>query len=67
MESPIAHTARLKNMNSSESAKLLAASGGDTVKLLDISPKGEYNCVLAYSPLQGSSVNSIKWNHNSQC
>ncbi|XP_057788962.1 protein NEDD1-like [Salvia miltiorrhiza] len=51
-------------MNSSESAKLLAVAGGDTVKLVDISPKVEDDCVLAYSPSPGSSVNSVKWNHN---
>ncbi|KAH6769184.1 hypothetical protein C2S51_014520 [Perilla frutescens var. frutescens] len=52
-------------MNSSESSKLLAASGGDTVKLLDISSKAEkHECVLAYSPSPKFSVNSVKWNHN---
>ncbi|KAL1559447.1 protein NEDD1-like [Salvia divinorum] len=48
-------------MNWSESAKVVAASSGDTVKLLDIS---ENECGLTYSPSPGSTVNSVKWNHN---
>ncbi|KAG8380755.1 hypothetical protein BUALT_Bualt06G0049000 [Buddleja alternifolia] len=52
-------------MNSSESAKLvLAASGGDTVKLFDISLEPHNRCLLTYSPSPGSRVNSVKWNHN---
>ncbi|GFP81752.1 protein nedd1 [Phtheirospermum japonicum] len=52
-------------MNSVESAKLLlAASGGDTVKLFDISVEPQNPCVLTYSPSSGSRVNSVKWNHN---
>ncbi|KAK6135887.1 hypothetical protein DH2020_030374 [Rehmannia glutinosa] len=52
-------------MNSVESAKLLlAASGGDTVKLFDISVEPQNPCVLTYSPSPGLRVNSVKWNHN---
>ncbi|KAI3470796.1 hypothetical protein Pfo_027459 [Paulownia fortunei] len=52
-------------MNSSESVKLLlAASGGDTVKLFDISVEPQNPCVLTYSPSPGLRVNSVKWNHN---
>ncbi|KAL0321902.1 UNVERIFIED_CONTAM: protein NEDD1, partial [Sesamum calycinum] len=51
-------------MNSAESAKLLAASGGDTVKLFDISVEPQDPCVLTYSPSPGLRVNSVKWNHN---
>ncbi|KAL7146904.1 hypothetical protein ABFS83_06G073400 [Erythranthe nasuta] len=52
-------------MNSAESAKLLlAASGGDTVKLFDISVEPQNPCVLTYSPSPGLRVNSVKWNHN---
>ncbi|KAL0303783.1 UNVERIFIED_CONTAM: protein NEDD1 [Sesamum radiatum] len=51
-------------MNSAESLKLLAASGGDTVKLFEISVEPEDPCVLTYSPSPGLRVNSVKWNHN---
>ncbi|KAL3834012.1 hypothetical protein ACJIZ3_008748 [Penstemon smallii] len=48
-----------------DSAKLLlAASGGDTVKVFDISVEPQNPCILAYSPSPGSRVNSVKWNHN---
>ncbi|KAL6509510.1 hypothetical protein OROGR_022820 [Orobanche gracilis] len=47
-----------------ESGKLLAASGGDTVKLFDISVALQNPCVLTYSPSPGLRVNSVKWNHN---
>ncbi|KAH7672812.1 protein NEDD1 protein [Dioscorea alata] len=42
---------------------LLAASGGDTVKLFDVTVDLGDPCVLSYSPSPGSHVNSIKWNH----
>ncbi|GER36701.1 transducin/WD40 repeat-like superfamily protein, partial [Striga asiatica] len=52
-------------MNSVESGRLLlAACGGDTVKLFDPSLEPQNPCVLTYSPSPGSRVNSIKWNHN---
>ncbi|KAL6580332.1 hypothetical protein OROMI_008356 [Orobanche minor] len=51
-------------MNMVESGKLLAASGGDTVKLFDISVELPNPCVLTYSPSPGLRVNSVKWNHN---
>lgn len=42
---------------------LLAASGGDTVKLFDVSVDPGDPCTLSYSPSPGSQVNSVKWNH----
>ncbi|GMG99279.1 hypothetical protein Nepgr_001119 [Nepenthes gracilis] len=42
---------------------LLAASGGDTVKLFDVSVESGDPCMLSYSPSPGFQVNSIKWNH----
>ncbi|XP_042027935.1 protein NEDD1-like isoform X1 [Salvia splendens] len=52
-------------MNLPESAKLLlAASGGDTVKLFDISVEPQNPCVLSHFPSPGSRVNSVRWNHN---
>ncbi|XP_015876593.3 protein NEDD1 [Ziziphus jujuba] len=45
------------------SAALLAASGGDTVKLFDVSVKPGDPCTLSYSPSPGFQVNSVKWNH----
>ncbi|KAL3839767.1 hypothetical protein ACJIZ3_024358 [Penstemon smallii] len=44
---------------------LLVASGGDTVKLFDVSVESQNSCILAYSPSPGLHVNSVKWNHNS--
>lgn len=42
---------------------LLAASGGDTVKLFDVSVKAGDPCTLSYTPSPGCLVNSVKWNH----
>ncbi|GAU42426.1 hypothetical protein TSUD_247690, partial [Trifolium subterraneum] len=49
---------------------LLAASGGDTVKLFDASDrlfdssvKPGDPCTLSFTPTSGSQVNSVKWNH----
>ncbi|CAJ2642133.1 unnamed protein product [Trifolium pratense] len=49
---------------------LLAASGGDTVKLFDASDrlfdssvKPGDPCTLSFTPTAGSQVNSVKWNH----
>lgn len=42
---------------------LLAASGGDTVKLFDIKLDHTDPCVFSYTPSPGSVVNSVKWNH----
>lgn len=44
---------------------LLAASGGDTVKLFDVSVKAGDPCTLSYTPSPGCLVNSVKWNHTS--
>ncbi|XP_039024760.1 protein NEDD1-like [Hibiscus syriacus] len=45
------------------SQELLAASGGDTVKIFDIKLGPNDPCVLSYSPSPSCFVNSIKWNH----
>lgn len=51
---------------------LLATSGGDTVKLFDVSGKlfdsssvkpGGDPCTLSFTPTSGFQVNSVKWNH----
>ncbi|CAI9295942.1 unnamed protein product [Lactuca saligna] len=42
---------------------LLAASGGDTVKLFDVSMDPGDPCILSHTPSPGSQVNSVKWNH----
>ncbi|KAI7735071.1 hypothetical protein M8C21_004940 [Ambrosia artemisiifolia] len=47
------------------SMSLLAASGGDTVKLFDVSMDLGDPCVLSHTPSPGSHVNSVKWNHTS--
>lgn len=51
-------------MNLSDpSMALLAASGGDTVKLFDVTIKAGDPCTLSYTPSPGCLVNSVKWNH----
>ncbi|CAN4105382.1 unnamed protein product [Withania somnifera] len=51
-------------MNSTDSIKtLLAATGGDTVKLFDLSLEPRDPCILSYSPSPGFQVNTVKWNH----
>ncbi|XVE69269.1 hypothetical protein DITRI_Ditri09bG0138600 [Diplodiscus trichospermus] len=45
------------------SMELLAASGGDTVKIFDIKLEPNDPCVLSYSPSPSFAVNSVKWNH----
>lgn len=45
------------------SMALLAASGGDTVKLFDVSEERGDPCTLTYTPSPGCVVNSVKWNH----
>ncbi|GMI90294.1 NEURAL PRECURSOR CELL EXPRESSED, DEVELOPMENTALLY DOWN-REGULATED GENE 1 [Hibiscus trionum] len=45
------------------SLELLAASGGDTVKIFDIKLEPDDPCVLSYSPSPSYFVNSVKWNH----
>ncbi|KAL8093506.1 hypothetical protein AgCh_035397 [Apium graveolens] len=42
---------------------LLAASGGDTVKLFDVSVESGDPCTLSYTPSPGFQINSVKWNH----
>lgn len=54
-------------MNSTDSIKtLLAAGGGDTVKLFDLASEPRDTCILTYTPSPGSQVNSVKWNHTSR-
>lgn len=48
------------------SMELLAASGGDTVKIFDIKLEPNDPCVLSYSPSPSCLVNSVKWNHTSK-
>ncbi|KFK24993.1 hypothetical protein AALP_AA8G052500 [Arabis alpina] len=43
--------------------RLLAVSGGDTIKLFDVSADSGDPCVLSYTPTAGCAVNSVKWNH----
>ncbi|CAN8257064.1 unnamed protein product [Cochlearia groenlandica] len=43
--------------------RLLATSGGDTVKLFDVTVDSGDPCVLSYTPTPGFAVNSVKWNH----
>ncbi|XP_022765088.1 protein NEDD1 isoform X2 [Durio zibethinus] len=45
------------------SLELLAASGGDTVKIFDIKLEPNDPCILSYSPSPSCLVNSVKWNH----
>ncbi|CAK7325763.1 unnamed protein product [Dovyalis caffra] len=45
------------------SMALLAATGGDTVKLFDVSVEPGDPCTLSYTPTPGCLVNSVKWNH----
>ncbi|KAJ8528449.1 hypothetical protein K7X08_022141 [Anisodus acutangulus] len=48
-------------MNSTDS--ILAVTGGDTVKLFDLSLEPRDPCILNYTPSPGFQVNSVKWNH----
>jgi protein NEDD1 len=45
---------------------LLAESGGDTVKLFDVSVEPGDPCTLSYTPTPGCLVNAVKWNHTSE-
>ncbi|GFS36042.1 transducin/WD40 repeat-like superfamily protein [Actinidia rufa] len=45
------------------SPSILAAAGGDTVKLFDVSVKSGDPCTLSYTPSPSFQVNSVKWNH----
>ncbi|XP_057484234.1 LOW QUALITY PROTEIN: protein NEDD1-like [Actinidia eriantha] len=45
------------------SPSILAAAGGDTVKLFDVSVKSGDPCTLSYTPSPAFQVNSVKWNH----
>ncbi|KAL9237587.1 hypothetical protein vseg_012117 [Gypsophila vaccaria] len=42
---------------------LLAAGGGDTVKIFDVSVESGDPCTLSYTPSPAHQVNSLKWNH----
>ncbi|XP_047336571.1 protein NEDD1-like [Impatiens glandulifera] len=51
-------------MNFGESTSgILAAAGGDTVKLFDVSAESGDPCIFSYTPSPGFQVNSVKWNH----
>ncbi|KAJ0102632.1 hypothetical protein Patl1_06464 [Pistacia atlantica] len=45
------------------SMALLAASGGDTVKLFDVSLEPGDPFIFSYTPSPGCLVNSVNWNH----
>lgn len=47
----------------SQTQCLIAACGGDTVKLFDVSVETGDPCSCQYTPAQGSQVNCVKWNH----
>lgn len=51
------------NFGDPSMSSLLAACGGDTVKLFDVSAEPGDPCTLSYSPSPGSLINSLKWNH----
>ncbi|KAL2653642.1 hypothetical protein R1flu_021770 [Riccia fluitans] len=42
---------------------LLAACGGETVKLFDPGPEISEPCIFQYTPAPGYQVNCAKWNH----
>ncbi|XP_047315785.1 protein NEDD1-like [Impatiens glandulifera] len=42
---------------------IVAAAGGDTVKLFDASGESGDPCILSYTPSPSFQVNSVKWNH----
>lgn len=44
---------------------LLAACGGETVKLFDPAVETGDPCVFQYTPSPGYQVNCAKWNHTS--
>ncbi|KAG9149493.1 hypothetical protein Leryth_020519 [Lithospermum erythrorhizon] len=46
-----------------EIKSVIATSGGDTVKLFDVSSESRDPCVLSYSPSPTFHVNCVKWNH----
>ncbi|KAK1299230.1 hypothetical protein QJS10_CPB14g01661 [Acorus calamus] len=45
------------------STAMIAACGGDTVKLFDLSVDHGDPCTLSYTPSRGFQVNCVKWNH----
>lgn len=45
---------------------MLAASGGDTVKLFDVLREPGDPCISSYTPSPGCLVNTVKWNHTSE-
>ena len=48
------------------SIAMLSTSGGDTVKLFDVSLGLGDPCTLSYSPSPGHHVYSVKWSHTSE-
>lgn len=45
---------------------LLAACGGETVKLFDPAVETGDPCVFQYTPAPGFQVNCARWNHTSE-
>jgi hypothetical protein len=45
---------------------LLAACGGETVKLFDVSERTRDPCTFQYTPAPGCQVNCARWNHTSE-
>ncbi|KAJ1279365.1 hypothetical protein BS78_04G150200 [Paspalum vaginatum] len=44
-------------------APLLVTSGGDIVKIFDVTVESGDPCILVYTPAPGHPVNAVKWNH----
>jgi hypothetical protein len=48
-----------------QGTSLLAACGGETVKLFDVSIETGDPCTFQYTPSPGYQVNCARWNHTS--
>lgn len=49
-----------------QGTSLLAACGGETVKLFDVSIETGDPCTFQYTPSPGYQVNCARWNHTSK-
>lgn len=49
-----------------QGTSLLAACGGETVKLFDVSIETGDPCTFQYTPSPGYQVNCVRWNHTSK-
>jgi hypothetical protein len=49
-----------------QGTSLLAACGGETVKLFDVSIETGDPCTFQYTPSPGFQVNCARWNHTSK-